>query len=296
MIMRSFSLFCLLLLTACSPIKYSAKEAIPIPSYTPPDKPVRVAVVLGGGGSRCLAHVGVLEELEKANIPIDLIVGCSGGAIVGSLYADCPNARVIKKHLYSLKKHDVLDYHVFNGRFGFVHGVSLHHFLCHTLHAHTFEELHIPFISVATDLFTGELVRFGAGPIIPTVQASSAIPGVFRPIRVYGRYLVDGGVVDPVPVETAYEYGADIIIAVDVSENLSDESPSHLFGISTRCLHICYLKLSEYSTQHADVIIKPQFSKLGFFNDSHNQEIYQAGKRAARQAIPLIQELLDEKQ
>lgn len=281
-------------LSACSPIHYSQENVPPIPAPVVIDLPAPcVALVLGGGGSRALAHLGVLEVLEEEGIPIDLIVGCSGGAIIGALYADREDAKYLKNLLFRLRKEDLLDVHYFDCHFGPIHGKHLHKFLCNHLNCKLFENLKIPFIAVATDLFSGELVLFGSGPIIPAVQASSAIPGIFRPLRAYGRYFVDGSVLNPVPVEVAKSFGAQMIIAVDIGEELSDTPICNFFDVSLRSLHICLLKLSEYSVCGADVLIKPQFADMGLFSDCYNSEIYEKGKQAGLEAIPKIRKLLE---
>lgn len=268
---------------------------IPIPDYERPTHPPRVALVLGSGGSRGLAHVGVIEELEHAGVPIDVIIGTSAGALVGAIYADCLCAEQLKKTLYTLKSGDVIDYNLWNSRYGLVTGFRLRQFLAKRLQARTFEQLKIPLIVVATDIHSGELVRLGSSHLIPALHASCAIPGVFRPVRLYGHYLVDGGVLEPVPVETAIEYGADIIIAVDICEKLSDAFPTNLFGVMKRGFEICFKKLSNYSTQHADIVIQPELKNIGTFNDKTNPYVYEAGRKAAREALPAIIEALHKK-
>jgi len=149
---------------------------------------------------------------------------------------------------------------------------------------------------MATDLCDGEIVTLGASKLIPAIHASCAVPGMFRPVRLYGRYLVDGGVLEPVPVQTARDNGAEIVIAVDISENLSDQLPKNIFGVMVRSFEICYLKLTHYATQSADVVIRPQLKKIGMFNDKTNQLVYNAGKDAAKNALPYIRQLIRERE
>lgn len=287
------ALFACMTLTSCKVIRFQPDNSIPIPQYERPEQPVKVALVLGGGGSRALAHVGVIEELVKENIPIDVIVGASAGGIVGALYADYPNIKRVKRILCPIRSTELLDYTLRNSRYGIVTGFRLRQFLCHHLYAKTFEELEIPLIIVATDLCGGDLVEFGSHALIPAIHASCAVPGMFRPVKMYGRFFVDGSVIDPIPVETARKYGADVVIAVDVTERLSEEHPTSLFGIMSRSFEICYLKLTEHSTHNADVLIQPVFKSLGLFSDQSNEKVYKLGREAAREAIPRIKELLE---
>lgn len=159
-----FSMLCLLL-NACAPqASYlSFEDPPPLPDCAPLYHPIRVALVLGGGGSRGMAHVGVLKELEEAKIPIDLIVGCSAGALVGGLYASHPCSDDIKAVLAPMKKKDFVDFDICKARYGLAQGEALRNFLrCH-LDGECFEGLKIPLVVVATDLASGELICIGGG-------------------------------------------------------------------------------------------------------------------------------------
>lgn len=267
----------------------------PLPQFKCFQEPIKIALVLGGGGSKGLAHVGVLEELEQAGIYPDLIVGCSSGAVVGALYADQPDVKRLEKLLVRLKRSDLMDISIFSSKFGIVKGLLFKTFLEKHLKAKEFDHLQIPFIAVATDLKTGELIEFGSGEMIPPIMASAAVPGVFNPVLYKGRYLVDGGVVDPIPARVARKYGAHIIIAVDVGEDLSDKEPSHFFDIARRGLEISHRKLSEYVTQDADVVIRMNFQGLGMFSDSYNREIYKHGRKRVREMLPEIECLIHDR-
>jgi NTE family protein len=259
-----------------------------LPCYLPPEKPIRLALVLGGGGARGMAHVGVLEEFEKENIPIDLIIGCSAGSIVGALYSYLPDTRYVKSVLEPLKKEDLLDINLWFARYGLGQGALLKHFLLKQLGSTEFSDLSIPLVIVATDIATGELVSFGHGPVAPAVHASSAYPFYFTPVKLYGRVFVDGGVVNPVPVIVAEEHHADLIIAVDLCEQLPDRFPSNLFGVAKRCTEILFIGTSRNCVKNADIIIKPDTCGIGMFEDKFKEELYLAGKAAAKEAMPRI--------
>jgi len=267
----------------------------PLPSFDPPAAPPKIALVLGGGGSKGLAHVGVIRELEDAGIHPDLIVGCSSGALIGALYADDPNANHLEDLLLDLKRKDLMDFSFFYSRFGLVKGKSLENFLKENLGAHFFDALKIPLVVVATDLHTGELLELGGGPLLPALCGSAAVPGVFKPVPYLGRHLVDGGAVDPVPVRIAKKYGAQVIIAVDVGEMLSDQEIVHFFGIVKRGLEISYRQLAKEAAREADVLLQMNFQGLGMFSDKHNEEIYEVGRCKARELLPHIEQVISEK-
>lgn len=293
-ILRIFLYFALLFLSSCETKFDLPDNPPPIPECFPPNQ-VRVALVLGGGGAKGISHVGVLAEFEKAGIPVDVIVGCSAGSIVGALYADCPNACYIKKVLKPLRTWDILDINIWYGRYGLVQGGALRRFLRHHLSCRCFEELQIPLYVVATDLIAGELVSINSGPIIPAVHASAAVPFVFSPVYLHKRWLVDGGVADPVPVKTAKKTGAAVVVAVDLSGLLPDTCPTNLFGVATRSAEIKFLLQSESCLQGADVVIQPELGDMGLFDDKNPQHVYEAGCKAAREAIPKIIDLLTQK-
>lgn len=284
----------LFLFTGCG-TKYKVSDNPPPITLHIPEKKIHLALVLGGGGARGLAHVGVLEEFEQAGISIDMLVGCSAGSIVGALYAEYQNAQKVRCLLEPLKKWDILDINLWYCRYGLVQGRSLGKFLETKMTCSRFEELKVPLYIVSTDLLAGELVTFSRGPLIPAVHASVAVPFVFAPVLYQGRLLVDGGVADPIPVGVAQEVGADIIVAVDLSELLPKSHPTNLFGIARRSAEIKFLLQSESCCKAADVVISPEQGDVGMFDDKNNELMYQAGRKAAKAAIPRILELLEER-
>ena len=288
----------LLLLSLClgcaSCIYNPANTPPPLPCCPVVPQPVRLALVLGGGGAKGLAHVGVLEELEEAGIPIDLIVGCSSGSIVGALYADSVSCEALKETMLGLQSRFLIDLDLWHARYGLCQGRTLRKFLERKLNAGTFGELKLPFYLVATDLCSSELVVIGGGPLIPAIEASCALPFIFIPVELHGRMLVDGGVIDPVPVRVAQLFDPGLIIAVDLRSLLPLEIPKNLFGIAARSAEITLLWQSEGCIKDADIVIRPELMDVGTFENDCNEMIYQAGKKAARAWIPHIQELLNQ--
>lgn len=274
---------------------------ISVPKTPPPPKPlkdVRVALVLSGGGARALAHAGVLEVLEENHIPIDLIAGSSAGSLVGALYADEPQAQKLKSKIIKLNKWDFLDLDwsssmtMFWQAKGLVEGEALRLYLQRHIHAKDFSELKIPLAVVTTDLLRGEAFVLSSGPLIPALHASSAIPMLFSPVRIYGRTLVDGGVVSPVPVEVAKKYAPKLIIAVDIGTPPDKGYVKNNYQIAMRSIHIPYSTLAHYQLKEADIVIKPVVQRYSLFADYANQEMYEAGKRAAKNALPQIEKAL----
>lgn len=293
--LRLFALFIFLLFNSCClhPL---------VPNQNPPSlqpfnipEQIRVALVLGSGGVRGMAHIGALEELEAAGVPIDLIVGCSAGSIVGALYAEKCCVEAIKPAIWEVKTESFMDINLWNCRYGVSQSKSLNRVLDKYLGSETFEQLAIPLIVVASDLCTGELIPMGSGDLVSAVQASCSIPFVFVPCEYQGRILVDGGVVNPVPAKIARDLGADIIIAIDLCELLPKTFPKNLFQIATRSAEIAFMWQNESCCSYADIVIRPKTCGIGAFQDSMKWDIYVAGKQATRQMLPEILSLISMK-
>lgn len=293
--LKTVILSLLLLLCGCHPV-YTPTDtaAAEIPSFEP-QKPVKLALVLGGGGSKGLALLGAIQELEAAGIHPDLIVGCSAGAIAGALYADGQSMMGLEKSFLTLKRADVLDISYLRPVLGLADGKSLQNLVRKNLKAKTFEELKIPLIAVATDLRTGDIIEISRGDVATAVAASCAYPGVFKPVHLFGRHLIDGGASCPVPVSVAKKHGAEKVIAIDLTGKLPGTSPTHLFGIGKRSIEIAYRKLVELSLVDADVVIKMDFEGCGTFSDHLNEQIYETGRQTVRALLPEIKEKLAEK-
>ena len=183
-----------------------------------------VGLVLGSGSSRGWAHIGAIEALEDENIPIDLIVGCSVGAYVGAIYAS-GSLKSLKDFVLRMDGKKVFSYFdIVFPRSGLLNGTKRLRelFSMHT-DVQNFSELKIPLITVATDLETGQKVVINSGSILDALRASMSIPGLFAPAELKNRWLVDGGLLEPVPVSVARAVGADIVIAVDLSSRVASK-------------------------------------------------------------------------
>lgn len=292
--------FILMLLSGCT---YSRIYIEPPLKPTPQReiKDVKVALVLGGGGIKGIAHLGVIEVLEANNIPVDLIVGTSAGSIIGALYANYKDSKTLHENLIHLHKWDLLDISIINTlRFfsdihGPIQGYFLEEFMVKNTTVNNIEELKIPFIAVATDLHCERAFRISTGPIATAVHASSALPPYFSPLKAYGRILVDGGVVEPVPVPTAKIYNPKVIIAVDISTTGREYSLQTMWDITNRSLYVSYYTLSQHLSKQADVLIHPPLEGFGTFDDGNNYKLYRIGKKAALEKLPEIFKVLEAK-
>lgn len=265
--MTKFNLFTLLLAIMCV-------------SLIPVQGSQKVILVLGSGGSRGLAHVGVIEELENMGIVPDTIIGCSSGAIVGALYAQHQDIAKVKEILINLKYDDLVDFSIFQ-KYAFSTRDKLEKFLKDNLEATDFSALEIPFIAVATDLHKGEPVYLKEGELHPAVLASSALPALFPPYQMDDSVYVDGGVCDPLPAKFARSLGKAVIIASDISPSLDGFDADSLPQVIRKAFEVIYQRLAAESQEEADILLKMDFTDIDSpIDDSANTQIYERGKEA----------------
>ena len=274
-------LFVLIFFLSCAP-----KEEV-----KPPPKPAKIAIVLGAGAAKGFAHIGALKVLESNKIPLHMIIGTSAGSFVGSLYAYGYSAFDLQKLSFSIEKGDVIDLAIPDN--GFIKGEKLEEYINHILKNTPMEKLKIPFYTVATDIQSGREVVFGTGNTGTAVRASCSIPGVFRPVNISGRMYVDGGVVSPVAVEAAKKLGADIVIAVDIAGDVESSQPEGTIDTILQSINIMYSKLASIQISKADVVIRPKVGYIGSADFSKRHEAVLEGEKAAIEALPKIQEIID---
>ena len=280
----------LLLLAACPP----AAVKPPPPQTEPPPRP-KVALVLGGGAARGFAHVGVIRVLEQEKIPVDLVVGTSVGSLIGAIYAADQNSFDLEWTAFSLQKDDLFDYGLITAvmGMGLAKGEKLEAFVRSKVKVQEIEQLKIPFAAVATDLNWGTKVVLDKGSIARAVRASSAIPGVFQPVQHMGKLLVDGGVVDNIPISVARAKGADVVVAVDISENVGNTAITNLMDVILQAANIMFALNVEHSKRDADVLVTPRVGDVGMMDFGQKKRCMEAGIEAARAAVPEIRRAMD---
>jgi len=195
-------------------------------------KGLKFGLALGSGSARGMAHIGVIQALEAYHIPIDMIAGTSIGSVVGSVYATGASVKQMKEAALAMKRSKTISLMVPTLPYsGLISGNRAEEILNKiALKDKTFDDLKIPFATVATDIKTGAKVILNQGSVIKAVRASISIPGIFTPVKYQDYYLVDGGLVDPVPADVVEKMGADIIIAV----SLTQKSPDSILMILNR--------------------------------------------------------------
>jgi NTE family protein len=289
LINRLLSISTILLLASCQTTGPTAPqgEAQPRP---------KVALVLGGGAARGFAHVGVIRALEQEKIPIDMVVGTSVGSLIGAIYSYDMNSFELEWTAFTIERDSIFDYGLltaFTGM-GAAKGEKLEEFVKSKIPVANIENLKLPFAAVATDLNRGVRVVLDKGPVARAVRASSAIPGVFNPVEHQGKLLIDGGVVDNIPVSVAREKGADIVIAVDIGENVTNFNLSNLLDVMLQAVTIMAAENAKYKKKDADVLIAPVVGNVGMLDFSQKKRCMQAGIEAAQKMMPEIKRKIED--
>jgi len=265
----------------------------------------KVGLALGGGAARGLAHIGVLVVLEKEGIPIDVIAGTSAGAAIGALYAQGKDAGRIKELATDMNWRKLTPFFdLALPKTGFVRGKRIKDLLRSIIGDIRFNDLKIPLACVATDINTGEEVVIKEGSVLEGVRASISIPVIFTVVKEKGRYLTDGGLVNPVPVSVLKQMGADFIIAVNVIPDVKDRvhqvskgqkrgfKKPNIFGVLMQSIYIATYSLVRPSLENADIVIEPQMVHIGYGDFRRVQECILQGELATQNSIPAIKRQL----
>jgi NTE family protein len=252
-----------------------------------------VALALGGGFARGFAHLGVLQVFEENHIAISHIAGTSVGSILGAAYASGAPLAQIMATCRTLKFRDIARWHV--SRLGLASNHRLADLIGRVFVSQTFEQLRIPMAVVATNLNSGEAVVFTEGNLIDPIRASCAFPGIFEPVEIGTRWLVDGGLIAPVPTQAARNMGAKYVVGVSVGMPEGDRGkPTNIFQVVSRAVCAAQKHQLEMWERHADLIIRPDVHSLAWDDFHRADEAIEAGKIAAKIALPRILKLLAE--
>ena len=284
-------------LSACSMLSPKSQPTLPPETQTAqPELPkVRepvVALVLGGGGVKGFAHVGVIKVLENHGIKPGIVVGTSAGSFVGALYASGMSAYTLQRVALDMQETDIRDLTLSSQ--GFLLGEKLQSYVNSQVKNKPIQQFPIRFAAVATDLDSGEKVAFNFGNAGQAVRASCSIPNVFLPTRIGKRQFVDGGLVSPVPVLTAREMGADVIIAVDISAKpRGGSAPLGWWGLLDQSINILSQQAIRAELALADVVIQPSVQHADALNLDQRHEFLLEGEKMAQQLLPKIQSAIE---
>lgn len=252
----------------------------------------RIGLALGAGGARGFAHVGVLQVLEKMGIHIDFIAGSSMGSLVGAFYCNGMDIKYLEQLAINLKRRHWIDFTV--PKMGFVNGTRIMEMVKFLTKGKNIEDLQVPLAIVATDVEKGERVVYREGPIYQAVRGSISIPGIFTPHRYQGRLLIDGGVIDRVPIHVAREMGSDLVIAVDVGLFDREAQVKSIFDVIFQSIEIMEREILRSRMLDADIVIRPDVGHISSTAFTQIDDAIRLGREATEQVAELIRRTIDE--
>jgi NTE family protein len=248
-----------------------------------------IGLALGGGFARGLAHIGVLKVLEQEGIPIDFVAGTSVGSVIGAAYCSGISAKELEEIAALVRFRDFARWTI--SRYGLASSDRMANFLRKMLKCSAFEELKIPLAVAATDFVSGEPVVFREGPLVDALRASCAYPGMFQPVNVGGRLMVDGMLAHAVPAVPLRDMGAERVVAVYLSAHwVNLAGPRHLFDVIGQCFSIAQEKMCGAWQGAADLVLQPDVRGFTYDGFEHAPELICAGEAAARTALPTLKQ------
>jgi NTE family protein len=266
----------------------------------------KVGLALSGGAARGLAHVGVISVLEQEGIPIDMIAGTSAGAVMGAIYAwNRDSDRMIEQAVdTNWKKFGTMVDPSFP-KTGLIKGRKIKKLISSFIPDNIkFSDLRIPLACVATDIDTGEEIVINKGIVLDALRATVSIPGIFTVVKREGRYLVDGGLTTPVPVNVTRKMGADFVIAVNVNPDVTGRmgktnrqrveanKEPNIFQVMMQSIYITTHSLAQNNMIDADIVIEPDLAYIGASEFQKAPELVELGAQATREAMPEIKRKL----
>ena len=284
------ALVALLLLAGCAGISPTVEPPVPtapvVTAPVAPRKVPRLALALGGGAARGFAHVGVIQVLEEAGIKPDMVIGTSAGSLVAAIYASGKTGAQMQQIATDMEEAMLTDWTLpLFGR-GLLRGEALARYVNGIVGNRPIEALALPLGIVATDLGSGDGIVFRRGDTGMAVRASSAVPSLFQPVRIGAREFVDGGLVAPVPVRYARQMGADLVIAVDISNEPRSNTADGAIQVLLQTFSIMGKSISAYELRDADVVVRPALSAVRSADFTSRRQSIEAGRAAMLLALP----------
>ena len=278
-----------LLLAGCASVSVLRQPAdVPVAPVALPRHVPKVGLALGGGAARGFAHVGVIQVLEEAGIRPDFVVGTSAGSLVAAIYASGKSGAQLQLIAEGMEEAMLTDWTLPIFSRGVLRGEALARYVNTQVSGRLIEAMVIPLGIVATDLGSGDGILFRRGDTGSAVRASSAVPSVFQPVRIGQREYVDGGLVAPVPVRYAREMGADLVIAVDISNGPEGNIADGALQVVLQTFSIMGKSISAYELRDADVVVRPALVGVRSSDFGARRRSIEAGRAAMLAALPLF--------
>lgn len=259
-------------------------------AYAGDDYRPRIGLALGGGFARGIAHVGVLRALDDYGIPVDVIAGTSVGALIAAAYASGSTTYDMERQGSATRFRDFGRWTI--SRMGMASNERLEEFLRKFTVLHRFEDMKIPLGIVATDLLTGQSAYFTKGEIGPALRASCAYPGLFLPLEIEDRVVVDGFLTEQVPAVCTRKMGAEVVISVNLEPGLLHTRPRNTIEVISRSFSILQTTAQQPWRDETDVLIEPDVHDILWDEFVKTPELVAAGFAATKAALPKIHDAI----
>ncbi|MGY6648346.1 patatin-like phospholipase family protein [Wenyingzhuangia sp. IMCC45574] len=247
----------------------------------------KVGLALGGGAVLGAAHIGVLKALEERGIKIQYIAGTSIGSLIASLYAFGVPIAKIEEIAVNFTWFDITNISL--SKFGLLSNSKMENLISKYIHHKNIQDSKIPLSMIATDICNGDRVVLNRGDISSAIMASSCIPGVFIPVEIGGKMLVDGVIAENVPVTAVKEMGADFIIAVDLNPIHVEKQPTNIVDVLINSLHFGIRHIVESQIKESDIIIEPDLSKYSLSSTKNIKELIAEGYKSANSVLDTLE-------
>jgi len=243
----------------------------------------KIALALGGGSVLGAVHIGVLKALEEHQVEIKSISGTSAGAIIASLYAFGKSAIEIEKIVlgFEWKNLSSLTF----SKYGFLSNKKIGEMIKRNIGEKNIQDAKIPLSIVATDITTGEKVVLDKGSVLDSVMASTCVPGIFVPIEIEGRFLVDGGIVENIPLSCLKDKNVDFVIGVDLICEHAHKKPNNIIEILYNSFNFLVKTNKKIQTKEADILIKPNLSNFNAIDMSQMKDLIKIGYDETKKVI-----------
>ena len=243
----------------------------------------KIGLALGGGAVLGAAHIGVIRALEEMDIKISYVSGTSIGAFVGALYAFGNNSKDIEEIALELSWMDISGIALFES--GLLSNAKLGELLGESLGEKKIEDADIPLAVLATDIVNGDKVVLDKGPVAKAIMASTCIPGVFGPVKFDDKLLVDGGIVENIPIDSVKNMGADYVIGVDLNAMKTYHKPDSIIDVIINSFHFTLKAAAKFQTENADILITPDLSKFNMVSTDQIKDLIEQGYKDAKEHL-----------
>jgi NTE family protein len=246
----------------------------------------KIGLALGGGAVLGAAHIGALRAIDDFDIRINYITGTSIGAFVAAFFAFGMKWKEIKEIALKLKWIDITGISL--SRYGLLSNEKLGELIIENIGHKNIQDSDIPLAMVATDVASGEKIVLDKGSLADAVMASTCIPGIFKPVEINGQMLVDGGIVENVPINTIREMGAEYVIGVDLNAKHTYDKPNNILDVIINSFHFIMQQSDKLQTEDADLLIKPDLSAFNRSDMNQVDELMKKGYEDSKKVLKKI--------